>query len=129
MSNEIQVGDFLYTYNNYGKHIARTEIVRETRTTWVLENDKKVKKDGLRILGRDSSFGGPHAYKQETEKLKNDYLVQGVFRKVLNAIDHMSSRRSHYVKDRLTPEKVAEIKIKAEALKDELDKLYPNERY
>ena len=119
----LQVGDYLYYHSNYGRYIQRTEILRETKTQWVIENDKRVKKEDLKRIGT-SSFNIAF-YKEETETLKDEYLTQGVFRKVLNSLDHMGSKRNHYVKSRLTVEKAEELRQMAEILKLELDKLLP----
>ena len=44
----IKVGDYLYFYSSHGSVLNRMKIARETKTQWILENNTRVKKDGLK---------------------------------------------------------------------------------
>lgn len=115
----IRVGDYLYYHYNSGRAINRTRIVRETKTQWIVGNDIRISKEKLRSIG---SYNHTY-YKQETPELKEEYEIHGVWRKVLNKLDRMAEKRNHYVKDKLTKDKVNEVKAKIEDLCDELEKL------
>lgn len=121
----IKVGDYLYRRHNYGTTITRSLIVRETKTQWVLERDTRVRKEGLRIIGERRSYSSSYYYYEETEALKNEYLTNGIFSKVLLKLDSLYSKRNHYLKNKLTPETCADLFNKVKALEEEFQKLLP----
>lgn len=56
---EWKVGEVLFCECGIGiKSISKNEIVRETRTTFVLNNGCKIRKGEKRALGSDSFYGG-----------------------------------------------------------------------
>lgn len=122
----IEVGDYLYFYHSFGRSIDRAMIVRETKTQWILERDRRVNKGSLRSVG-SSSWSQTYFY-QETPELKEKYEVFGVWRKVLNKLDRIAEKRNHYIKERLTKERVNEIGVKVAELHDMLEELLPGDR-
>lgn len=58
-SMEWKVGDILFCENGIGhKFITKNEIIRETRTTFVLNDGCKIRKGEYRAIGTDSFYGG-----------------------------------------------------------------------
>lgn len=55
--NEWKVGDNLFC-DGYMNAISKNKIVRETQTTFVLDDGNKIRKGNNRIIGSDSFFGG-----------------------------------------------------------------------
>lgn len=52
--NEWKVGDELYCSSN-NSYFEKNKIVRETKTTFVLDNDERIRKGQRRLLGHEYS--------------------------------------------------------------------------
>ena len=115
--SELKIGSYVYYYRCYGTMIDRSKIVRETKKRWVLENKDIIQKDNLKALG-SSTF-----YKIENQELKNKFLTEGIFRKILLDLDKIYDNRNHYDKNKLTLQTVAALRDKVQNLVFEFTKL------
>lgn len=52
--NEWKVGDELYSSSN-NSYFEKHKIVRETKTTFVLDNDERIRKGNRRLIGHEYS--------------------------------------------------------------------------
>ena len=86
--NEWKVGDALFCIGGIGKTtITKYEIVRETRTTFVLNSGEKIRKGNNRTIGSDSFCGGIYysekcdygaALKRKYERLTLEKEIRGL---------------------------------------------------
>ena len=86
--NEWKVGDALFCISGIGRtSITKYEIVRETPTTFVLNNGEKIRKGKNRIIGGDSFYGGSYysekcdygaALKRKYERLALEKKIRGL---------------------------------------------------
>lgn len=118
----IKVGDFLYYYTSYGSRLYRYEILRETKTQWVIERDIRIRKSNLREVGSYNSF------RAATPELEREYMTLNNFFETKFTLDKIYENRNHYIPGRLNVEESKKLQEMTENLKKEFDKLLPKER-
>ena len=123
----IKVGDYLYWQAPYSGEIGRTEIVRETKTQWILAHGNRVVKDTLMrvcALSRDAFYYDRiNCYREATDELEYKFLTYGIFNKAMSIVSVVYNTKDKATSYKLTPEISKRIYIKALALEGELNKL------